>query len=94
MQSLHELLEETGFQVTLRMDDTFDQKAYERIRDALRIHAENWKKADCVLFDEMAELLGLIDQLARGSDFYDEETAGLAENACLELEEIIYDLQD
>ena len=42
----------------------------------------------------MAELLGLIDQLARGSDFYDEETAGLAENACLELEEIIYDLQD
>ena len=94
MQSLHELLEETGFQVTLRMDAAFDQAAYGRIRDTLREHAENWKKADCVPFNEMAELLGLIDQLARGSDFYDEETAGLAENACLELEEIIYDLQD
>ena len=42
MQSLHELLEETGFQVTLRMDAAFDQAAYGRIRDALREHAENW----------------------------------------------------
>ena len=94
MKTIHELLEETGFQVTLRMDGTFDSDAYQRIRDALTEHAAIWKQTDRVPFDEMAELLGLIDQLARGSDFYDEETAVQAEDAFLELEQIIYDLQD
>lgn len=38
---------------------------------------------------DVEALIGLIDQLARGSNFFNDETAIRVEDACMEIEEII-----
>lgn len=93
MQKISKLLwKEDGFQVKLRCDNYFDSEEYEIIKKCLLENIKIWKEIGSVPTDDVVAIMGLIDQLAGGSRFYDEETEIKAEDACIEIEEILTDL--
>lgn len=86
------IYDENGFSVKLRCYNEFDTEDYEKIKELLKLNVIEWKKKGSVPVDEVVAIMGLIDQLAGGSRFFDEETAIKVEDACLEIEDIITDL--
>jgi len=84
--------DENGLVVKLRCENYFDSNKYEKLKSVLIDNVKAWKKNGSVPNDDVAALIGLIDQLAGGSRFFDEETAIKVENACIEIENIIADL--
>lgn len=86
------LNDENGFEIILRCENYFDSDNYEQIKSVLIDNVNVWKKNGNVPNDDVVALIGLIDQLAGGSRFFDEETAIKVEDACLEIEDIINDL--
>ncbi|MBE6848818.1 MAG: hypothetical protein E7502_02805 [Ruminococcus sp.] len=93
LTSISEFLNrDDSFLVKLRCENRFDTVAYAEIRNALTQNATIWKTKGSVPVEEVAALVSLIDQLAGGSRFFDEETAIQVEDACIEIEEIISDL--
>lgn len=93
MVKLSNLLnKEDGFQVKLRCDNYFDSEEYNLIRHALAENSKLWKYNNSVPLDDVVALMSLVDQLAGGNRFYNEETAVKAENACIEIQEMIIDL--
>ena len=51
-----------------------------------------WKSAGSVPVKDVLDIVFLIDQLAGGSRFFDEETTIKVEDACLEIEDVIENL--
>lgn len=86
------LNDENGLEVKLRCENFFDSENYEQIKSVLIDNVKVWKKNGNVPCDDVVAIIGLIDQLAGGSRFFDEETAIKVEDACLEIEDIINDL--
>ena len=80
------------FLVKLRMDSTFSTDDYEKIKSFLSDKVYEWKKAGSVPVEYVVDIVFLIDQLAGGSRFFDDETALKVEDACLEIEDIINNL--
>lgn len=90
MSKLSDLINaEDSFLVRLRCENTFDEVKYLDIKNQILNDTAKWETQGFVLNCDVEALIGLIDQLARGSDFYDEETAIRVEDACMEIEEII-----
>lgn len=90
MSKLSDLINaEDSFLVRLRCENTFDEVKYLDIKNQILNDTTKWETQGFVLNCDVEALIGLIDQLARGSDFYDEETAIRVEDACMEIEEII-----
>ena len=90
MSKLSDLINaEDSFLVRLRCENTFDEAKYLEIKNHILIETEKWKTQGFVLNCDVEALIGLIDQLARGSNFFNEETAIKVEDACMEIEEII-----
>lgn len=81
-----------NFLVQLRMDNTFNTDNYAKIKSFLLDKVYEWKTAGSVPVEYVVEIVFLIDQLAGGSRFFDEETAIKVEDACLEIEDIINNL--
>lgn len=78
-----------NFLVQLRMDSTFNTDNYAKIKSLLLDKVYEWKTTGSVPVEYVVEIVFLIDQLAGGSRFFDEETAIKVEDACLEIEDII-----
>lgn len=90
MSKLSDLINaENGFLVRLRCENTFDEAKYLDIKNQILIETPKWKTQGFVLNCDVEVLIGLIDQLAGGSSFFNEETAIRVEDACMEIEEII-----
>lgn len=81
-----------NFLVQLRMDNTFNTDNYAKIKSFLLDKVYEWKTTGSVPIEYVVEIVFLIDQLAGGSRFFDEETAIKVEDACLEIEDIINNL--
>lgn len=81
------------FLIKLRMDDTFDMDDYAKIKSFLTDSIPEWKSNGSIPVRYVPAIVFLIDQLAGGSRFFDEETALKVEDACIELEEIIMNLE-
>ena len=93
MQKISELLfNESNFQVKLRNDNYFDSKEYERIKNTLLENTSIWKENGTVPIDDLVALMSLVDQLAGGSRFYDENTSAKVEDASIEIQDIINSL--
>ncbi|MDE6592275.1 MAG: hypothetical protein K2K57_04330 [Oscillospiraceae bacterium] len=86
------LNDENGLAVKLRCDNYFDSNEYKKIKSVLVDNVKVWKKNGNVPNDDVVALMETINQLAGGSRFWDKETAIKAEDACLEIEDIIIDL--
>lgn len=86
------LNDENSLEVKLRCENYFDSNKYEQIKSVLIDNVKVWKKNGNVPCDDVVALIGLIDQLAGGSRFFDEKTAIKVEDACLEIEDIIFEL--
>lgn len=84
--------EENGFIVKLRCNDEFCEYDYSKLKNVLKSNVTEWKAKGNVPVDDVVAIVGLIDQLAGGSRFFDEETAMKVEDACIEIEEILNDL--
>lgn len=90
MSKLSDLINaEDSFLVRLRCENTFDEVKYLDIKNQILNDTAKWETQEFVLNCDVEALIGLIDQLARGSDFYDEETAIRVEDTCMEIKEII-----
>ncbi|MCM1314063.1 MAG: hypothetical protein NC205_02925 [Prevotella sp.] len=81
-----------SFLLKLRIDDFFDTTDYTKIREILLDKVPEWKKSRSVPVEYFIEIIILIDQLAGGSRFFDEETAIKVEDSCLEIEDILNNL--
>ena len=77
------------FLIKLRTENFFDTADYEELKSALINHVAEWKAIGSVPVRDVVEIVFLIDQLAGGSRFFDEETTIKVEDACIEIEEII-----
>ncbi len=86
------LNDENGLPVKLRCDNYFDSNEYEKIKSVLIDNVKVWKKNGSVPNDDAVALMETIDLLAGGSRFWDKETAIKAQDAGLEIEDIIRDL--
>ena len=90
MSKLSDLINaENGFLVRLRCENTFDEAKYLNIKNQILTETPKWRTQGFVLNCDVEALVGLIDQLAGGSSFFNEETAIRVEDACMEIEEII-----
>lgn len=90
MSKLSDLINaKDGFLVRLRCENTFDEAKYSDIKNQILIETPKWKTQGFVLNCDVEALIGLIDQLAGGSRFFNEKTAIRVEDACMEIEEII-----
>lgn len=90
MSKLSDLINaEDSFLVKLRCENIFDESKYLEIKNQIAIEIPAWKTQGFVLNCDVAALIGLIDQLAGRSRFFNEGTAIRVENACIEIEEII-----
>lgn len=81
-----------NFLIKLRNDNTFSTDDYEKIKSVLINNVAEWKLKGSVPVKNVVDIVFLIDQLAGGSRFFDDETALKVEDACLEIEDIINNL--
>ena len=94
MSKLSDLINsEDGFLVKLRCENTFDELEYLEIKNQIIYEFPAWKTQGFILNCDAMALMSLIDQLAGGSRFFDEQTAVNVEDACSEIEEIINRLE-
>ncbi|MBO5094328.1 MAG: hypothetical protein J6C33_08220 [Lachnospiraceae bacterium] len=83
------ILGENGFLIELRCDNAFNEQTFSFITDYLRGHAAKWRANDSVPAADAAALFHLIDELSGGSRFWSEEVRLRAEDAVLELFDLI-----
>ena len=94
MSKLSDLINsEEGFLVKLRCENTFDERIYLEIKNQIIYEFPVWKAQGFILNCDVMALIGLLDRLAGGSHFFDEQTAVRVEDACSEIEEIINSLE-
>lgn len=93
LQKISDLINDKNeFLVKLRCENFFDSEEYETIKRVLVDNVKIWKKDGNVPIDDVVAIMELINQLAGGSRFFDEETAIKIEDACIEIEAIITEL--
>lgn len=82
------------FLLGLRMDDTFGEALFKEIYGYFNNHMEEYKSSGNFPARLVASLFFLIDQLAGGSRFWDEETCIKAEDAEIALQELFAELEE
>ncbi len=83
------LWNETEFDIKLRNENYFDMKEYMLIKESLTENSQIWRKNGNIPLDDAVALVSLVEQLAGGNRFHDEDTALKIENACIEIMEIV-----
>ena len=92
MSKLYDYInDENGLMIKLRMDNEFDNNDYLNIKNALLDIIPEWKSTGKVSIEDFTGFIDLIQFLAGGSRFWSEEVALKAEDAELELMDIIYE---
>lgn len=84
------ITDENGLMIKLRMDNEFDINDYLNIKNSLLTAIPEWKNTGCVSIEDFSAMLDLIQFLAGGSQFWNMETATKAEDAEIELMDIIH----
>lgn len=84
---------ENGLLVELRCNSTFNEQIFTDVTDYLNKHLSEWKANGSIPVADAVALFNLIDELAGGSKFLNEETALRIEDAALEIQEIISELE-
>ena len=93
MSDLSNLInDENGFLVKLRCENIFSTSEYNKIKNVLLLNSAEWKKSGKIPVEDVVAIISIIDQLAGGNRFFNEDTAIKVEDACIEIEDIINDL--
>ncbi|MBQ3565573.1 MAG: hypothetical protein IJA12_00175 [Oscillospiraceae bacterium] len=83
---------ENGFLVKLRCESKFDMDDYNEIKKLLISNSIEWKNSGCVPVEDVVAIMSVIEQLAGGSHFFNEDTSLKVEDACIEISGIVNDL--
>lgn len=85
---------ESGLLVELRCHNTFNEKVYTDITNYLSKRLAEWKLTGFIPVSDAVSIFSLIDELSGGSRFWSEEVELRVEDAVLEIQEMIYSLED
>ena len=85
---------ESGLLVELRCHNSFNEKIYTDIINYLNKHLSEWKSAGSIPVADAVSIFNLIDELSGGSRFWCEEVALRAEDATLEIQEMMGALEE
>ena len=80
------------FIVKMRCENEFDSNSYHSIKDGLQTKIAEWKNQGSVPNNDVVAVVSLIEQLVGGNRFFDEETAIKAEDASIEIIDLINQL--
>lgn len=84
---------ENGLLIELRCSSTFNEQRFAEITDYLNEHISEWKANGAIPIADAVSIFNLIDDLAGGNRFLSEETALRVEDAALEIQDIISELE-
>ncbi len=85
---------ENGLLVELRCKDSFNEQIFTAITDYLNGHLSEWKAGGVIPVTDAVAIFNLIDDLSGGSRFRSEEVNLRVEDAALEIQEIISQLEE
>lgn len=85
---------ENGLLVGLRVHNSFNEEIYADITDYLNEHLPGWKSSGAIPVADAVALFNLIDDLAGGNRFWSEEVRLCVEDAMLEIQDIISELEE
>lgn len=87
------VLGENGLLIELRCNNTFNEQLFADITDYLNEHLSEWKTKGSIPVADAVTIFNLIDELGGGNRFLSEETALRVEDAALEIQDIISELE-
>ncbi len=87
------ILGENGLLIELRCYNTFNEQLFADITDYLNKHLSEWKTNGSIPVADAVSIFNLIDDLAGGNRFLSEKTALRVEDAALEIQDIISELE-
>lgn len=87
------VLGENGLLIELRCYNTFNEQIFADITDYLNEHLSEWKANGSIPVADAVSIFNLIDELAGGNRFLSEEAALRVEDAALEIQDIISELE-
>lgn len=85
---------ENGLLVELRCHNSFNEQIYTNITSYLNKHLFEWKSNGFISITDAVAIFNLIDELSGGSRFWSEEVKLRVEDAVLEIQEIISELEE
>ncbi len=83
----------SGFLVSLRCNNVFDEQIYSEIKEYLILHSRDWKVNKNIPIEDAVALFDLIDQLSGGSIFWSEDVMNRVQYAVMEIQDIIHALE-
>ena len=83
-----------GLLVELRCDGSFNEQIYSDIVDYLNENLPKWKSSGFIPIKDAVPVFHLIDELSGGSRFWSEEVQLRAEDALLEIQDMISTLEE
>ena len=84
---------ENGLLIELRCNNTFNEQIFADITDYLNEHLSEGKANGSIPVADAVSIFNLIDELAGGNRFLSEEAALRVEDAALEIQDIISELE-
>lgn len=84
---------EKGLLIELRCNNFFNEQIFEDIKNYLNEHLLEWKISGVIPIADAVSIFHLIDDLAGESRFWSEEVALRVEDAVIEIQEIIDELE-
>ena len=87
------VLGENGLLIELRCYNTFNEQLFADITDYLNKHLSECKTNGSIPVADAVSIFNLIDDLAGGNRFLSEKTALRVEDAALEIQDIISELE-
>lgn len=84
---------ENGLLVELRVHNSFNEQTYADITDYLNGHLARWQARGAIPIADAVAIFNLIDDLAGGNRFWSEEVRLRVEDAVLEIQDIISELE-
>lgn len=85
---------ETGFIVTLRCENKFDEENYANIKKLLSLLVSNWKEDNKIPKKAVLAIIELLECLVGGSRFLSEAESIKVEDASIEIKDIINGLYE
>ncbi len=86
------VLGENGFLVKLRCKNYFDESDYLRIKSYLKSLVSEWKSMATIPKKAFLPIVELVEFLARNSNFLSKEDSIKAEDACIEIKDVLNEL--
>lgn len=88
------IIGKNGFLVELRVNSSFNEQIYTDITNYLNDNVPKWKSSGFIPIADAVPIFNLIDGLSGGSRFWSEEIQLRAEDAVLEIQDILNTLEE